>query len=163
VVVPSLEVRAIALLAFFGAVSCVSFGLVNSTDEVPMIIAPADLRSAPLSPAVIGAALDCLATMPSANPLEPSTMAAIGRAIGCTHDEAKALAVRVRAAALILADACWHPWSTYHKTLPREEKQAFDLAFVTVVAELPLDASLRFAPENFCYAILDRAVTLRHD
>lgn len=128
-----------------------------------MTAANADPRSAPLSPAVIGAALDCLATMPSADPLEPSTMAAIGRAIGCTNDEAAALAVRVRAAAVILADACWRPWSTYHKALPREEKQAFDHAFVTVVAELPLDASLRFAPKLFCCAILDRAATRRHD
>lgn len=125
-----------------------------------MTVASADPRSAPLSPAVIGAALDYLATMPSVNPLEASTMAAIGQAIGCTHDEAAALAVRVRAAALILADTCWRPWSAYHKALPREEKQAFDLAFVTVVAELPLDSSLRFVPAVFCRAILDRAATI---
>jgi hypothetical protein len=128
-----------------------------------MTVEIADPRSAPLPPAVIGAALDCLATMPSANPLEPSTMAAIGRAIGCTHDEAAALAIRVRAAALILADNCWRPWSAYHKALPREEKQVFDQAFVTTVAELPLDGSLRFAPDAFCCAILDRAITRRHD
>jgi hypothetical protein len=112
--------------------------------------------SAQVSPALVAAALDCLAFMPDGYKLEPLQLMAMTRAISGNASEAEALLVRIRAAAIVMCDPRWPKWSAVHKTQSFELRRAFDHAVLDVVAALPLDASLKFNTTGFFDAVLAR-------
>ena len=110
--------------------------------------------TASIPPALVAAALDCLAFMPNGHRLEPSLLIAVTRTITTNTRDADALVVRIRAAAIILADPRWQNWSTYFRASTPEMRRAFDVVMLDCVATLPLDASLKFCPDEFFDALL---------
>jgi hypothetical protein len=112
--------------------------------------------TASISPALVAAALDCLAFMPDGHRLAPSVLIAVTRTIAPNVGEADALLVRIRAAAIVFCDPRWPQWSAYFKAQDRATRAAFDHAVLAVVAELPLNAALKFAATDFLDAVLER-------
>ena len=112
------------------------------------------IATAPIPPALVAAALDCLAFMPNGYRLEPSLLIAVTRTITTDAREADALLVRIRAAAIILSDPRWPNWSAYFKASTPAMHRAFDVVMLDCLATLPLDASLRFSPGAFFDALL---------
>ncbi len=119
-----------------------------------MMISSPRLTTAPIPPALVAAALDCLAFMPDGHRLEPSLLIAVTRTITTNTNDADALLVRIRAAAIILCDPRWQSWSTYFRASSPEMHRAFDVVMLDCVATLPLDASLKFCPDEFFDALL---------
>jgi hypothetical protein len=119
-----------------------------------MMISDPRITTAPIPPALVAAALDCLAFMPDGHRLEPSLLIAVTRTITTNTDDANALLVRIRATAIILGDPRWQNWSTYFKASTPEMHRAFDVVMLDCVATLPLDASLKFCPNEFFDALL---------
>ena len=78
---------------------------------------------APLAPALIGAALDCLAQLPDGHRLDPSLVVSVARAIGCSRSETPALLTRIRAAAIVMNDPRWPAWPVAMKTAGVEEQR----------------------------------------
>ena len=110
--------------------------------------------TAPIPPALVAAALDCLAFMPDGHRLEPSLLIAVTRTITSNTNDADALLVRIRATAIILRDPRWQSWSAYFRASTPEMHRAFDVVMLDCVATLPLDASLKFCPDEFFDALL---------
>jgi hypothetical protein len=111
--------------------------------------------TAPIPPALVAAALDCLAFLPDGTlRLEPSLLTAITRKITTNTRDADALLVRIRAAAIIFGDPRWQTWSTHFRASTPEMYRAFDAVMLDCVATLPLDASLKFCPDEFFDALL---------
>ena len=110
--------------------------------------------TAPIPPALVAAALDCLSFMPNGHRLEPSLLIAVTRTITADTREADALLVRIRATAIILGDPRWQNWSAYFRASTPEMHRAFDVVMLDCVATLPLDASLKFCPDEFFDALL---------
>ena len=121
-----------------------------------MTIHHADIPTASISPALVAAALDCLAFIPDGHRLELSVLIAVTRTMAPNVGEADALLVRIRAAAIVFCDPRWSKWSTYFKAQDRATRAAFDHAVLAVVAELPLNASLKFPATEFLDAVLER-------
>ena len=114
----------------------------------------------PLPPALIGAALDCLAQLPDGHRLDPALLMSVARAIGCSNTETPALLTRIRAAAIIMNDPRWPAWPLSMKSASVEQRQIFDVAMLTIIAGLPLTAELEFSPDAFFDVLLAR--TLPH-
>jgi hypothetical protein len=114
------------------------------------------IPTASISPALVAAALDCLAYIPDGHRLEPALLVAVTRTITPDIEEADALLVRIRAAAIVLCDPRWPKWSAYFRAQDALRRAAFDQAVLGVVAALPLDASLKFASADFFDAVLER-------
>ena len=114
----------------------------------------ARITTAPIPPALVAAALDCLAFMPNGHRLEPSLLIAVTRTITTNTRDADALLVRIRATAIILGDPRWQNWSAYFRASTQEMHRAFDVVMLDCVATLPLDASLKFCPDEFFDALL---------
>ena len=121
-----------------------------------MMMSAPRIATAPIAPALVAAALDCLAFMPNGYRLEPSMLIAVTRTITTDVREADALLVRIRAAAIILNDPRWPKWSAYFKASTPQMHRAFDVVMLDCVATLPLDPSLRFSPDTFFDALLSR-------
>ena len=119
-----------------------------------MIITDPRITTAPIPPPLVAAALDCLALMPTGHRLEPSLLIAVTRAITTNTNDANALLVRIRAAAIILGDPLWQSWSAYFRASTPELHRAFDVVMLDCVATLPLDASMKFCPAEFFDALL---------
>jgi hypothetical protein len=119
-----------------------------------MLISDPRITTAPIPPALVAAALDCLAFMPDGHRLEPSLLIAVTRTITANRHEADALLVRIRAAAIILGDPRWPSWSAYFRASTPEMHRAFDVVMLDCVATLPLDASMKFCPDEFFDALL---------
>ena len=115
---------------------------------------------APLAPALIGAALDCLAQLPDGHRLDPSLLVSVARAIGCSNTETPALLTRIRAAAIVMNDPRWPAWPVAMKTAGVEERQAFDAAMLQIIAALPLTQDLQFSADDFFDALLASATPL---
>ena len=115
---------------------------------------------APLAPALIGAALDCLAQLPDGHRLDPSLLVSVARAIGCSNTETPALLTRIRAAAIVMNDPRWPAWSVAMKTAGVEERHAFDAAMLQIIAALPLTQDLQFSADDFFDALLASAIPL---
>ena len=113
---------------------------------------------APLAPALIGAALDCLAQLPDGHRLDPTLLVSIARAIGCNVAETPALLTRIRAAAIVMNDPRWPAWPVHLRTSTAEERQAFDAAMLRIIAELPLSPDLKFNADAFFDALLASAI-----
>ena len=114
---------------------------------------------ASLPPALIGAALDCLAQLPDCQRrLDPSLLVCVARVIGCSNTETPALLVRIRAAAIVMNDPRWPEWSGPIKAAVVEQRQAFDMALLRIIAGLPLTPDLNFNVANFFEALLARAI-----
>ena len=92
--------------------------------------------------------------MPHGHRLEPSLVIAVTRAITTNTEDANALLVRIRATAIILGDPRWQNWSAYFRASTPEMHRAFDVVMLDCVATLPLDASLKFCPDEFFDALL---------
>ena len=114
----------------------------------------------PLPPALIGAALDCLAQLPDGHRLDPVLLVSVARAIGCSNSETPALLTRIRAAAIIMNHPRWPVWPLIMKSASVEQRQIFDVAILTIIAELPLTADLTFSAGAFFDVLLAR--TLPH-
>jgi hypothetical protein len=108
-----------------------------------------------IPPALVAAALDCLAFIPDGHRLEPSLLIAVTRTITPNIAEADALLVRIRAAAIVMCDPRWPKWSAYFRAQDKVTRAAFDHAVLAVVAELPLDTSLKFTVTDFLDAVLE--------
>ena len=121
-----------------------------------MMISEPRIATAPIPPALVAAALDCLAFIPNGYRLEPSLLIAVTRTITTDVREADALLVRIRAAAIILGDPRWPNWSAYFKASTPQMHRAFDVVMLDCVATLPLHPSLRFSPDAFFNALLSR-------
>ena len=115
---------------------------------------------APLAPALIGAALDCLAQLPDGHRLDPSLLVSVARAIGCSNTETPALMTRIRAAAIVMNDPRWPAWPVAMKTAGVEERLAFDAAMLQIIAALPLTQDLQFSADDFFDALLASAIPL---
>ena len=116
--------------------------------------------TAPLAPALIGAALDCLAQLPDGHLLDPSLLTSVARAIGCSSTETPALMTRIRAAAAVMNDPRWPAWPVAMKTAGAEERQAFDAALLRIIAGLPLTDELWFSGDDFYDALMASAIPL---
>ena len=114
----------------------------------------------PLPPALIGAALDCLAQLPDGHRLDPVLLVSVARAIGCSKSETPALLTRIRAAAIIMNHPRGPAWPIAMKTASDDERRIFDAAMLTIIAELPLTADLNFSADAFFDVLLAR--TLPH-
>lgn len=114
-----------------------------------------DPRTATLSPAVVGAALDCLAVLADIDPVRPSHMHLIARALGCREPEASALTLRLLAAAELFNDLRWPTWLRFYKTAPTDRRRAFDAVLVFFIARMELDARCRFPADQFFDGLLD--------
>ena len=108
----------------------------------------------PLPPALIGAALDCLAQLPDGHRLDPALLVSVARAIGCSSSETPALLTRIRAAAIVMNDPRWPPWPIAMKSASTDERRIFDAAMLTIIAAMPIAADLTFSPDAFFDALL---------
>ena len=115
---------------------------------------------APLAPALIGAALDCLAQLADGHRLDPSLLVSVARAIGCSSSETPALLTRIRAAAIVMNEPRWPAWPVAMKTAGVEERQTFDAAMLRIIAMLPLTQGLRFSADDFFDALQASAIPL---
>ena len=113
---------------------------------------------APLPPALIGAALDCLAQLPDGHRLDPSLLVSVARAIGCSNSETPALLTRIRAAAIVMNHPRWPAWPIAMKSASVDERRIFDAAMLTIIAELPLTADLKFSADAFFDVLLSRTL-----
>ena len=77
----------------------------------------------PLPPALIGAALDCLAHLPDGHRLDPPLLVSVARAIGCGSSETPALLTRIRAAAIIKNHPRWPVWLLIMKSTSVEQRR----------------------------------------
>jgi hypothetical protein len=114
------------------------------------------IKSVP--PALIGAALDCLAQLPDGHRLCPTLLRAVAHVIGCDRADTPALLARIRAAAMVMNDPRWPPWSEHFKTCTAEQRQAFETALLQIIAELPLLPDLTFHADAFFDALLANAM-----
>jgi hypothetical protein len=112
------------------------------------------VATAPVSPALVAAALDCLAFLPDGHRLEPSLLMEVTRTITADQSQAAALLVRIRATANILRDPRWPAWAMYYRASTPSQHRAFDAVMLDCVATLPLDAALRFSADAFFEALL---------
>ena len=112
--------------------------------------------TAPVHPALVASAFDCLALFHPTQRLRPRLLIAVVCTVGGTEHDARALLVRIRAAAVMLRDPRWLPWSAYFKACSADAHAAFDAIVLDLVATLPLDASLLFSPNDFFDALLAR-------
>ena len=87
----------------------------------------------PLPPALIGAALDCLAQLPDGHRLDPPLLVSVARAIGCSNTETPALMTRIRAAAFVMHDTRWTAWPLSMKSASVEQRQIFDALLASVL------------------------------
>ena len=114
------------------------------------------IKSVP--PALIGAALDCLAQLPDGHRLCPTLLRSVAHVIGCDRADTPALLARIRAAAIVMNDPRWPPWSTHFQTCTAEHRQAFETALLGIIAELPLRLDLTFHSDAFFDALLASAM-----
>ena len=108
----------------------------------------------PLPPALIGAALDCLAQLPDGHRLDPPLLVSVARAIGCSTSETPALLTRIRAAAIVMNHPRWPAWPLSMKSASVEQRQIVDVAMLTIIAAMPLTADLTFSADAFFDALL---------
>lgn len=120
------------------------------------MIPDTDVVISPVPPALLAATFDTLAKFPLEQRLEPVHLIAISRRIGGSNAQSMALLARIRAAAIVLRDPRWLPWSAYFRTCGRDEHCLFDAAILHIVATLPLTAALRFHSDDFFDAVLAR-------
>jgi hypothetical protein len=121
------------------------------------------LSDIPISPALVGAALDCVAHLADLDPLSPAHLRMIGRALQCGELEADVLALRVLAFADVLNDERWPPWSALYRRMTPAQRRAFDGNLALIVAVLPLDARGRFDADRFYDGLLDGSAGDRSD
>ena len=111
-----------------------------------------------LPPTLIGAALDCLAQLPDGHRLCPTLLKSVAHVIGCDRADTPALLARIRAAAIVMNDPRWPPWSAHFNTCAAEQRQVFETALLGVIAELPLLQDLTFHSDAFFDALLANAM-----
>ena len=114
------------------------------------------IKSVP--PALIGATLDCLAQLPDGHRLCPMLLRSVAHVIGCDRADTPALLARIRAAAIVMNDPRWPPWSTHFNTCAAEQRQVFETALLGIIAELPLLLDLTFHSDAFFVALLASAM-----
>ena len=115
---------------------------------------------ASLPPALIGAALDCLAQLPDCQRrLDPSLLVCVARVIGCSNTETAALIARIRASAIVMNDPRWPEWSASFKAVADEQRQALDASLLWAIAALPLTRDLNFNADDFFDALLASAAS----
>lgn len=113
-----------------------------------------DPRTATLSPAVVGAALDCLAVLADIDPVRPSHMHLIARALGCREPEASALTLRLLAAAELFNDLRWPTWLRFYKSAVTDQRRVFDAVLMFLIGGMALDAHCRFPADHFFDVLL---------
>ena len=123
---------------------------------------PTHFSTAPVPAKLIAAAFDRLAQIPAGSRIEPEPLIAMARSIGCRDTEISALLVRIRAAAIVLADPRWSPWAAYFETCDPQARCVFDAGLPSVIAELPLDSALRFEADRFFRVLLTIAEASGH-
>ena len=111
-----------------------------------------------IPPALIGTALDCLAQLPDGHRLCPTLLRSVAHVIGCDRADTPALLARIRAAAIVMNDPRWPPWSAHFQTCTAEQRQVFETALLGIIAELPLLLDLTFHPDAFFDALLAGAM-----
>ena len=114
-----------------------------------------DPRSAVLSPAIVGAALDCLAALADIDPVRPSHMHLIASALGCREPEASALTLRLLATAVLFNDPRWPAWLRFYKTAVADRRRGFDAVLVFLIADMALDAHCHFPADHFFDVLLN--------
>lgn len=113
-----------------------------------------DARAAVVAPAVVGAALDCLAHLADIDPIRPHHMHLVARALGCREPEATALTWRLLATASLFNDPRWPAWSRYYKAASLQRRRSFDRVLVLLVADMELDADGSFDASVFFDTLL---------
>jgi hypothetical protein len=111
-----------------------------------------------IPPALIGAALDCLAQLPDGHRLCPALLMSVAHVIGCDRAHTPALLARIRAAAIVMNDPRWPPWSAHFNSCAAEQRHAFETALLGSIAELPLLLDLTFHADTFFDALLAGAM-----
>ncbi len=113
-----------------------------------------DPRAAVVAPAVVSAALDCLAHLTDIDPIRPHHMHLVARALGCREPEATALTWRLIATARLFDDPRWPAWSRYYKAAAPQRRRSFDRVLVLLVADMELDVDGWFDAGFFFDALL---------
>ena len=116
------------LISFRLGLGSAHVGLRRQQTRLSMTTHHAALPTASISPALVAAALDCLAYIPDGHQLEPALLIAVTRTITPDMAEADALLIRIRAAAIVLCDPRWPKWSAYFRAQDRARRAAFDHA-----------------------------------
>lgn len=114
-----------------------------------------DPRSTVLSPAIVGAALDCLAALADIDPVRPSHVHLIARALGCREPEASALTLRLLATAALFNDPRWPAWLRFYNTAATDRRRAFDAVLVFLIADMAIDIHCRFPADHFFDVLLN--------
>jgi hypothetical protein len=83
---------------------------------------------------------------------------AVAHVIGCDRADTPALLARIRAAAIVMNDPRWPPWSTHFQTCAAEQRLVFETALLGIIAELPLPQDLTFHADTFFDALLASAM-----
>jgi hypothetical protein len=73
-----------------------------------------------------------------------------------TQDEAVALLIRIRAAAILFRDLQWLAFMTGIRVKASNELTLVDGIILELIATRPLDASLHFVTDDFCNAMRTR-------
>ena len=107
-----------------------------------------------LHPAVIGAALDCLAAVPELELQDPAHCRALAAALGLPRGDALPLIRRLAAAGRVMEDPRWLPWTRYARTLPPPARARFDATVLALIAGMPLAAMAPFDSDRFFDALL---------
>ena len=108
-----------------------------------------DPRTIVIAPAIVSAALDCLAHLACLDPVRPSQMHLIARALGCAEPQARALRLRLVATAIVFQDPRWPPWSQFYKAQTRAGRRIFDAVLMQAIAATALDRSGHFEADAF--------------
>ncbi len=113
------------------------------------------IKSVP--PALISATLDYLAQLPDGHRLCPMLLMSVAHVIGCDRADTQALLARIRAAAIVMNDPRWPPWSAHFNTCEIEQRLVVETALLGIIAELPLLLDLTFHADAFFDALLASA------
>ncbi len=155
---PRRKLRATTLIAFARTVG----RAVSASSAIDEARHDTQLATAPVPPALLAATFDTLANFPVGQRVEPALLIAISRRIGGSDAQSVALLARIRAAAIVLRDPRWLPWTAYIRTCGRDTYCLFDAAILQIVASLPLPPALRFDADHVFDDVLARALANGH-
>ena len=111
---------------------------------------------APIPATIIAAAIDRLKHLPGGPGRKSELIALVAQSVGRDENEAKALFLRLAAAAIVFRDPRWNNWRSYFGSCSGEAFREFDDLVLKLFATLPLDPDLRFSGDHFFGELLAR-------
>lgn len=114
-----------------------------------MHISPDNPQTVVSAPAVVSAALDCLAHLACLDPVCPAHMRMIAQALGCIGPEAQALTLRLVATGHVFQDPRWLSWSRFYQAQSPAGRRIFESTLTQAVTCMPIDNAGRFHADAF--------------